>query len=533
MHELFPSLYEAKRLEEVVLFTVGLMTDPSAVVNYVYQLHYDRMTKMLLIGKHDTDIEGKLKREGKNINNIEVYETFYKESAVELPGTALHNQHINFYSGIDVSPVYLPSKQFVFRSPKLNPGFTIPDPQHVHFQRDVSDSVILFTHTDDALANSILNNIRKISQLQPIGHLVISDIKCEDIEDVDVFNMSKKSKSIHLLNCIIPAATIDHLLQQIATSSTITRINIRGTSLQGIRSLAIQYLPSLTFLRLSNTNLCRFHILHLGYLIANKKLPKLGILNIGRNNLNHLQYDLSVFLQTVATQHHKCITVGIQHCCLSMEFFQRMKEYTVSSFLSIVGDKEIPVEKSQEVVCNSYRKTQQSWKTEQPLQVASLRDCLPQHISGPILKTLASHGHIMNLDLSGNNLGIYGHYLVSTIMTWGPESDLRELDLSNCSLPVEVCGPLLSVLGICRNLTELWLPGNTLTGCLQNFLADPDSRLPSLQELFLNYTKLNAHDLLHLDQLIQAEKMPQLRELDLGANGLHKMLDHLTNWCRY
>ena len=73
------------------------------------------------------------------------------------------------------------------------------------------------------------------------------------------------------------------------------------------------------------------------------------------------------------------------------------------------------------------------------------------------------------------------------------------------------------------NLIELWLPGNTLTGCLQNFLADDDSSLPSLQELFLSYTRLNAQDLLHLGRLIQADKIPQLKELDLGANGLHRM----------
>ena len=154
---------------------------------------------------------------------------------------------------------------------------------------------------------------------------------------------------------------------------------------------------------------------------------------------------------------------------------------------------------------------------------------LPRHLCGPILKVLSSHGNIKNLDLSGNTLGIHGIHLVHSIKTWGLEASLQELDLSHCFLPVEVCGPLLSALGRCRSLTELWLPGNTLTGCLQNFLADHDSRLPFLQELFLSYTKLSAHDLLHLNQLIQTEKMPQLRELDLGANELHRMEETLKN----
>ena len=36
-----------------------------------------------------------------------------------------------------------------------------------------------------------------------------------------------------------------------------------------------------------------------------------------------------------------------------------------------------------------------------------------------------------------------------------------------------------------------------------------------------------AHDLLYLGQLIQEEKMPQLRELDLGANSLHRVEEPL------
>ena len=145
---------------------------------------------------------------------------------------------------------------------------------------------------------------------------------------------------------------------------------------------------------------------------------------------------------------------------------------------------------------------------------------------GPILQVLSSHGSITSLDLSGKFLGIYGLHLVNTIRTWGPKSSLQELYFSDCSLPVEVCRPLLSVLGRCRNLVALWLPGNTLTGCLENFLANRDF-LPTLKELFLSYTKLNVKDVLHLGQLIRAEKMPQLTELDLGANGLHTMEEPL------
>ena len=330
------------------MFTVGLMADPRPVVNHVHQIFHDLVTNMSLTGKHDRNLEDKLERMGKNFTNInELFEALYKESAVELPGTALHNQHVNFYSGRDVSPIYLPSKQFMFFSASSNAVFTMPDPRERHFHCGVPDSFILCNDTDDLFAKNLLNTVRRISQIQPIGHLVISAMKCEDIEDTDVFNMSKKSQSIHVVNCVLPDLTLDHLLQQIKTSMTLTIINLHGTSLQGIKSLSIQYLPSLTHLCLSNTNLCRFHILHLGYLIENKKLPQLGLLILGENNFNHLQDDLNVFLQIVAKQHQRDITVEINECCLPASFFQRIGEYTkLSRFLRILGEKQRPEGKS-------------------------------------------------------------------------------------------------------------------------------------------------------------------------------------------
>ena len=356
-----------------------------------------------------------------------------------------------------------------------------------------------------------------------------------------MFNMSKKVQSIHLLDCVLPDLSLDHLLKQIATSSTLTRINLWSTSLQDIQSLCIQYLPSLTYLRLCDTNLCHFHIFHLGYLIENRKLPQLSLLSLRANNLSHLEGDMDVFLKLVAKHHQRNITVVIQDCCLPTEFFQRIAQYTKSpSRLRIHGDTgddniiniQTNVEESQEVTgtygSDIYKKILATLETDETLQVVSLRDSnLPQQLCGPILQDLSSHISITCLDLSGNTLGIHGVNLVNTINTWGTEPSLQELDLSHCSLPVEVCGPLLSALGRCRKLTELWLPGNTLTGCLGHFLAQPNLTLPCLEELFLSYTKLNAQDLLHLAELIRTEKIPKLKELDLGANELHRMEEPL------
>ena len=121
--------------------------------------------------------------------------------------------------------------------------------------------------------------------------------------------------------------TLDRLLQQIANSLTLTRINLRRLSLQDIKPLSIQYLPSPSYFRLCNTNLCIFYILHLGYRIENNKLPQLVVLDLGENNLNHLQDDLNVFVLVVSKHHQRELIIGINGCYLPMPFFQGIKKY--------------------------------------------------------------------------------------------------------------------------------------------------------------------------------------------------------------
>ena len=266
--------------------------------------------------------------------------------------------------------------------------------------------------------------------------------------------------------------------------------------------------------------------------MENRRLPNLIEMNLGGNNFYRIQYDVDILLQIITKHYRKNIVVAIQKCNLPKTFVQKVAEYANESDLLTIltdyNDQSDTKKVEMGEISRSIYKTIHSRERETRLEDLSLSDCkLPPHLCGPLLKVLSDHKNIINLDLSGNMLGIDGCHLVNTIKTWGKEPSLQELDLTDCSLPVEVCGPLLSALGKCKKLTELWLPGNVLTGCLQYFSADPSSKLPSLKELFLSYTKLNRWDLLHLTQMIRTEKMPQLRELDLGANNLNTMEEPL------
>ena len=231
--------------------------------------------------------------------------------------------------------------------------------------------------------------------------------------------------------------------------------------------------------------------------MENRRLPNLMEMNLGGNNFYRIQYDVDILLQIITKHHCRNIVVAIQKCNLPKMFVQKVAEYAnESDLLTILTDYNDQSDMKQvemgEISRRIY-KTIHSWGSETPLEDLSLSDCkLPRHLCGPILKVLSDHRSILNLDLSGNILGIHGCHLVNTIKIWGKEPSLQQLDLTGCSLPAEVCGPLLLALAKCRTLTELWMPGNALTGCFQYFLAHPSSKLPSLEELFLSYTKLNA-----------------------------------------
>ena len=286
LDELFPSLFEVKRQEEVVLFTVGLMQNPSTLVDHVYHTYMERISKILKTGEIDDDNEGRLQNFGKDINDIRFFESLYKESKIRLPGTAFRIQHFNYYFEDDAEPIYLPSKMFLFQTTKrLRQANTFFLGEEI-FNRATVDSIICSNQTEDD--EGLLNTIRRISKLQPISDLSMFDINCENLPNTDVFYMSNKCRSIVLWDCVLPSRTLDHLVQQIANCSTLHTIDVRVTNLGDMESLSVQYLPSLTKLWLWNTNLCRFHLLHLAYLVENSKLPNLRLLDIGTNDLNSL-----------------------------------------------------------------------------------------------------------------------------------------------------------------------------------------------------------------------------------------------------
>ena len=141
-----------------------------------------------------------------------------------------------------------------------------------------------------------------------------------------------------------------------------------------------------------------------------------------------------------------------------------------------------------------------------------------------VCKQLKHLVHLEHLTLSENpNLGAYSDYITEAFEAWGCDSPLRKLDLSICGDVVS--RPHLSAISRnCKQLNDLDLVHNTLTGMLSGFTPSL-----SLEVLKLGEAALNKEDLYHLTCLVRSNKLPRLEELWVWESKMCDMEDELAD----
>ena len=155
------------------------------------------------------------------------------------------------------------------------------------------------------------------------------------------------------------------------------------------------------------------------------------------------------------------------------------------------------------------------------VQSFCLQQCqLPPRIQTHLLQQLSRGRFLTFLDMQGTPIGKEGNQIANAIKSWKNDPALKKLNLKNCSITAECSTGLLRTLSICQQLKHLDLSENTLTGCLVNFLGDPQPGLPFLTSLQLNKMSLNKSDIRHLQYLMKNRKLPRLCSLGLEGNGL-------------
>ena len=113
LRSLLPSWPQVKEHRQVVLFAVGLMSNPTSLVDHVYQLYIESKLEHM---KNDMYYH-------RSLVDRDLLKSLYTESKVQLTGNALHNQHINCYDHEqedqfkrqrDNTSIYIPNKVYEF-----------------------------------------------------------------------------------------------------------------------------------------------------------------------------------------------------------------------------------------------------------------------------------------------------------------------------------------------------------------------------------------------------------------------------------
>ena len=79
-----------------------------------------------------------------------------------------------------------------------------------------------------------------------------------------------------------------------------------------------------------------------------------------------------------------------------------------------------------------------------------------------ILKSLPNCQHLTSLNLSGNTLENVGKHITEMLKNFGYEPRLKELSIANWALSTKECTAVLKSLCTCKHLTSLGLTGNNV-----------------------------------------------------------------------
>ena len=174
-----------------------------------------------------------------------------------------------------------------------------------------------------------------------------------------------------------------------------------------------------------------------------------------------------------------------------------------------------------------------SWGDDPPLDTLDLEQCsIPEEVWSIVLKSLATCNHLKVLYLSDNYIGAAGRHLAPSIRSWGDDTNVNKLHLSECSIQKGVWPNIFSSLSVCGSLCDLNLSLNYFHGSLSSFIPEGSPGLPELRTLDIRDCGLNRHDIVHLTSIIQRDKLPGLTHLDVGRVEGSEELQKLKGICK-
>ena len=283
METYFPS-WEAIswKHREVVKFFCGLMPDPRPLVDHVYTALIEHVLGQMRALPYMPVIDRSL------------LESLYQESAALLPGSALHNQHINYYNHSrygpnDTTPVFTPSKLFLFenmkedvtlehRTPEIRVTRSEDPDQSEPNSFNNQECAVWLCEPDELLTDRLLSLCQTISASQPVTDFCLS-CRCK-LTEANAPIMSKEPKSLVLKRVDVSSSVWNYLLQH----ESLQALHLDSIRLHDGAVPLIFNHRNLKLLRLSGAHMshemCRYVCHHLG------DLAHLEDINLSYNDLS-------------------------------------------------------------------------------------------------------------------------------------------------------------------------------------------------------------------------------------------------------
>ena len=201
------------------------MQDPTPLVDHVYETFVEMICNALSFGGLQRNIETdrRLRAQGKDMDSTNLFNTLYTETRVPLFGHALYNQFVYIKeNNTEEGEIIAPSKLYMFDKVSQD------DVSLTRFaQQNESDEApecaLWIQKPDAAATKSLLSTCCKISKRQPVTHLLIMDVTCEELTPAEVPVLSRNIQAICVINCDLPPSFWKKILHQL-----IDNVNLRS-----------------------------------------------------------------------------------------------------------------------------------------------------------------------------------------------------------------------------------------------------------------------------------------------------------------
>ena len=523
LKKLFPDWYTIVHYEEVIVFTCGLMKDPTRLIDYIYNMFNEFNFEYIKYWNKQLHelTDKKLNLLEKTTINFDFFQSLYSESKIALLGSPLQNKYCNWFQNdnkeiLSGNELFLPSQHFSFCKLKKTVFFS----KKKWTERNGKPCSMLIQNPNADVADDLIEVCCKISQRQPVTHLWLEKIRCKNTETDQFIELSSKIDTLTIVDCVLPSKLVLCLLQQLSAAKTIRALHISNVHIGGhgryiVNAIKRTWIKNsrLTALELTNCSIpqdilcdlfriltsCRFlyqlkltdAIDDAEHLLAKamKKSPQLLILHltncgIPEDQCKQIIQSLSKCKQLTGLDlsGNKVGTAGkdlaitirqwgmnpplqylyLDNCSISQEHCSAI----LQSLHSCTRLTELSMTgNSIGAAGNILAECINQWGCNPPLQYLYLRKCsITEEVSGKIMKSLGSCSNLKTIDLSENTVGESACQLAQSIRQWGDNPPLQELGLGNCSIPEQYWSEIFNSLGTCNNLTHIVLPENTVGG---------------------------------------------------------------------